>query len=68
VQQVRFKVGHGYFPGVISGDHGDGTYDMDYDDGEKETGSSLSKNQRMGGRAARYCREKWKTVEDMRYR
>jgi WD40 repeat protein len=35
--QVRFKGGHEYFPGVISGDHGDGTYDVDYDDGEKET-------------------------------
>ena len=25
-----------YYPGRISKDHGNGTYDIDYDDGEKE--------------------------------
>jgi len=27
-----------YYPGTVARDRGDGTYDIDYDDGEKETG------------------------------
>ena len=30
------------YPGVIIRDRGDGTYDIDYDDGEKETRVQLN--------------------------
>ena len=34
--EARHRGGKKYYGGVIARDHGDGTYDIDYDDGEKE--------------------------------
>src|SRR5204863_20230 len=35
--KARYRGRDKWFPGVISNDREDGTYDIDYDDGEKET-------------------------------
>ena len=35
--KARYRGRSKYYPGVISRDRGDGTYDIDYDDGEQET-------------------------------
>merc|ERR1711988_549851 len=34
--EARYRGKSRYYPGRISRDRGDGTYDIDYDDGEKE--------------------------------
>ena len=34
--EARFRGGKRSYGGVVARDHGDGTYDIDYDDGEKE--------------------------------
>ena len=36
--EVRYRGKSKYYPGLIARVHGDGTYDIAYDDGEKETG------------------------------
>ncbi|GMI02110.1 hypothetical protein TrST_g14237, partial [Triparma strigata] len=36
--EARYRGGSKYYPGKISRDNRDGTYDIDYDDGEKERG------------------------------
>src|SRR3546814_15414824 len=36
--EARYRGRGRYYPGVIARTHADGTYDIDYDDGEKETG------------------------------
>ena len=38
--EARYKGRSKYYPGRISRERSDGTYDIDYDDGEKETGVS----------------------------
>ena len=35
--EARYRGRSKYYPGRIARDRGDGTYDIDYDDGEKET-------------------------------
>ena len=35
--EARYRGKSKYYPGKIAKDNGDGTYDMDYDDGEKES-------------------------------
>ena len=54
---ARYRVGEKYYPGKVGRAHADGTYDIDYDDGEKETrveGRLLRR--RGGGDAARGSR------------
>src|SRR3546814_15920711 len=36
--EARYRGRGRYYPGVIARTRADGTYDIDYDDGEKETG------------------------------
>src|SRR5690606_40647994 len=36
--EARYRGRARYYPGVIARARADGTYDIDYDDGEKETG------------------------------
>ena len=38
---ARFDSRRKFYPGVIARDHGDSTYDIDYDDGEQETRVSV---------------------------
>merc|ERR1711988_1555594 len=35
--EARYRGKSRYYPGVVSRDHRDGTYDIEYDDGERET-------------------------------
>lgn len=38
---VRYEGGDEYYPGVIDEDHGDGTYDIQYDDGDFQEGVTI---------------------------
>ena len=40
--EARYRGGSKYYPGKIARDNRDGTYDIDYDDGEKERGVKKS--------------------------
>merc|ERR1712046_282156 len=52
--EARYRGKTRYYPGKISRDHGNGTYDIDYDDGERETRVSeeLIRAFESGGRAS----------------
>ena len=49
--EARYRGGSRYFPGKIRRENRDGTYDIDYDDGEKERGvqAELIKSMDGGG-------------------
>ncbi|GMI35357.1 hypothetical protein TrRE_jg12489, partial [Triparma retinervis] len=47
--EARYRGGSKYYPGKISRDNRDGTYDIDYDDGEKERGVKKSYIKKLGG-------------------
>ena len=51
--EARFRGRRRYFPGRITRVHRDGTYDIDYDDGEKERGveKALIRSLESGGGA-----------------
>merc|ERR1719230_1505449 len=50
--EARYRGKSRYYPGKISRDRGDGTYDIDYEDGEREqrVGESLIRSLESGGR------------------
>ena len=41
--EARYRGRSRYFPGRIARENRDGTYDIDYDDGEKEQGVEKSR-------------------------
>merc|ERR1712054_218303 len=52
--EARYRGKSRYYPGKISRDHGNGTYDIDYNDGERETRVSeeLIRALESGGRSS----------------
>ncbi len=47
--EARYRGGSKYYPGKISYDNRNGTYDIDYDDGEKERRVEASLIRKGGG-------------------
>ena len=51
--EARYRGREKYYPGKISRDRGDGTYDISYDDGERETRVEESLIRKVGGSRSR---------------
>jgi hypothetical protein len=49
IVEARYRGGSKYYKGKIKRDNGDGTYDIDYDDGEQEKGVAQRLIQKISG-------------------